>query len=85
MDTKELIEPFNKLKDRSNESNICKLDLNLNYNFKHLKPDNKKIEDLVKVEAEEAIKEASPVLTYAAILYTMSSTLFQSLTHDSLR
>ena len=29
--------------------------------------------------------EASPVLTYAANLYTMSSTLSQSLTHDSLR
>ena len=55
MDTKELIEPFNKLKDRSNESNFCKLDLNLNYNFKHLKPDNKKIEGLVKVEADEAV------------------------------
>ena len=31
------------------------------------------------------LKEASPILTYAANLYTVSSTLFQSLTHDSLR
>ena len=30
MDTKELIEPFNKLKDRSNESNFCKNKFNLN-------------------------------------------------------
>jgi hypothetical protein len=30
VDTKELIEPFNKLKDRSNESNFCKNDFNLN-------------------------------------------------------
>ena len=29
--------------------------------------------------------EASPILTYAANLYTMSSTVFQSLNHDSLR
>ena len=29
MDTKELIEPFNKLKDRSNESNFCKNNFNL--------------------------------------------------------
>ena len=33
----------------------------------------------------EEVLEASPVLTYAANLYTMSSTLSQSLTHDSLR
>jgi hypothetical protein len=31
VDTKELIEPFNKLKDRSNESNFCKN----NFNFKN--------------------------------------------------
>ena len=29
--------------------------------------------------------EASPILTYATNLYTISSTHFQSLTHDSLR
>ena len=56
VDTKELIEPFNKLKDRSNESNFYELDLNLNYNCKNLKPDNKQIEGLVKVEDDEAIK-----------------------------
>jgi transposase len=38
-----------------------------------------------KYKALEKEKEASPVLTYAANLYTMSSTLSQSLTHDSLR
>ncbi len=51
MDTKELIEPFNKLKDRSNESNFC----NFNSTSKNskTKTDNK-IEGLVDVEAEEA-------------------------------
>lgn len=54
VDTKELIEPFNKLKDRSNESNFYKNNFNLNSKFQNLKPDNNKIEDLAKVDADEA-------------------------------
>ena len=40
VDTKELIEPFNKLKDRSNESNFCKnsFNYNLNLNTKIIEP-----------------------------------------------
>ena len=34
---------------------------------------------------QDNVLEASPILTYATNLYTLSSTLFQSLTHDSLR
>ena len=41
MDTKELIEPFNKLKDRSNESNLCKNNFNLNSKNSNTKFDKK--------------------------------------------
>jgi len=52
VDTKELIEPFNKLKDRSNESNFCKNNLN----FENIKTESgKKAENFIEDDISNAV------------------------------
>ena len=52
VDTKELIEPFNKLKDRSNESNFCKN----NFNSKNTSIEsNKKTENFIEDDINNAL------------------------------
>jgi hypothetical protein len=56
VDTKELIEPFNKLKDRSNESNFCKN----NFNSKNTNTESgEKAEDFIEDDINNSIADNS--------------------------